>query len=232
LARCPPARWSSFSPAAARCVSKGAVAGTGESGATILIRRRAFTLIELLVVIAIIGLLIAILAPSLSAARGNARRATCASNLRQIGVALRTYLGDSNDRFPYASAMPSITGAFPLDGNDPVYIADVLFGKDDNPSKVFRCPNDQGTSDRGEPNGYKSYFDTERSSYAYRFSLGGETMQEYVRRFEEHHPDAKIRMNSVWIFQDYNNFHAAGGTPGARRYLYIDGHVTDYEIDH
>jgi prepilin-type N-terminal cleavage/methylation domain-containing protein len=197
----------------------------------ILIRRRAFTLIELLVVIAIIGLLISIVVPSLGAARANAKRAVCASNLRQIGVALRTYLGESNDVFPYASAMPSITGALPLDGNDPVYIADVLLGTHNDPSKVFKCPNDQGASDRGAPNGYKSYFDTERSSYAYRFQLGGQTLADYVRRMEEH-PGVKVRINSTWIFQDYNNFHAQAGTPGARRYLYIDGHVTDYEIDH
>ena len=36
----------------------------------------------------------------------------------EIGIALRTYLGWSNDRFPYASAMPSITGALPLDDDD------------------------------------------------------------------------------------------------------------------
>jgi len=107
----------------------------------------------------------------------------------------------------------------------------VLLGNDDNPSKVFKCPNDQGTSDRGEPNGYKSYFDTERSSYAYRWQLGGETLAEYARRMEEHTGN-KVRINSTWIFQDYNNFHAVGGAPGARRYLYIDGHVTDFEIDH
>ena len=35
--------------------------------------------------------------------------------------------------------------------------------------------------------------------------------------------------NTVWIMRDYNNFHGEGGKPGARRYLYIDGHVTDFE---
>jgi len=36
--------------------------------------------------------------------------------------------------------------------------------------------------------------------------------------------------NSIWIMRDYFNFHGEAGTPGARRYLYIDGHVTDYEF--
>ena len=47
--------------------------------------RRGFTLIELLVVIAIIAILAAILFPVFARARENARKATCQSNLRQIG---------------------------------------------------------------------------------------------------------------------------------------------------
>ena len=51
---------------------------------------RAFTLIELLVVIAIIALLIGILLPALSSARNSARTAICQSNLRQLGIGVRT----------------------------------------------------------------------------------------------------------------------------------------------
>ena len=57
-------------------------------------RRRAFTLVEMLVVIAIVGLLAALLFPVFARARANARRATCASNLKQIGVALGLYAQD------------------------------------------------------------------------------------------------------------------------------------------
>lgn len=59
-----------------------------------------FTLIELLVVVAIIGILVAMLLPALTTAKERARRASCQSGLRQLGLALQMYGLDNNDRLP------------------------------------------------------------------------------------------------------------------------------------
>jgi len=70
-------------------------------GSTRPIRKvSGFTLIELLVVIAIIAILAAILFPVFSRARENARRSSCQSNLKQIGLGIMQYTQDYDERMP------------------------------------------------------------------------------------------------------------------------------------
>ena len=64
--------------------------------------RRGFTLIELLIVIAIIAILAAILFPVFARVRENARRSSCASNLKQIGLGIAQYSQDYDEIFPAA----------------------------------------------------------------------------------------------------------------------------------
>ena len=85
--------------------------------------RNSFTLIELLVCIAIIGVLAAMLVPILSHAREKSRRINCASNLRQLGIALQLYAEDHDGSFP-----DEISGLIVEN-----YISE---------SKIFSCPSD------------------------------------------------------------------------------------------
>jgi prepilin-type N-terminal cleavage/methylation domain-containing protein/prepilin-type processing-associated H-X9-DG protein len=66
------------------------------------VKKRGFTLIELLVVVAIIALLAAILFPVFARAREQARKASCQSNLKQLGLAVAMYIQDYDGMYPYA----------------------------------------------------------------------------------------------------------------------------------
>lgn len=67
-------------------------------------RPAGLTLIEILIVIVIIGVLAALLFPVARGMRERAQSAVCAQNLRQIGIGLRSYISENNDRFPDGAA--------------------------------------------------------------------------------------------------------------------------------
>jgi prepilin-type N-terminal cleavage/methylation domain-containing protein len=105
---------------------------------------KGFTLIELLVVIAIIAILASILFPVFARARENARRASCMSNLKQIGLGLLQYTQDYDEKF--VGSWYSGTGAQRPDGHsDPSYPYwhwnDSIepYVKSD---QIFDCPSD------------------------------------------------------------------------------------------
>ena len=72
--------------------------------------RRAFTLIELLVVIAIIAILAALLFPVFAQAKEAAKKTSCASNLKNIGLAMTLYGSDNDDYFPNTNVTGLWTG--------------------------------------------------------------------------------------------------------------------------
>jgi prepilin-type N-terminal cleavage/methylation domain-containing protein/prepilin-type processing-associated H-X9-DG protein len=103
---------------------------------------RGFTLIELLVVIAIISLLAAILFPVFARARENARRASCQSNLKQIGLGLLQYVGDYDDTMPFSF--------FGTAGNSDATNykwMDAIYPYVKN-EQIFTCPSDNASNSR------------------------------------------------------------------------------------
>jgi len=97
---------------------------------------RAFTLIEILVVVAIIGILAAILFPVFARVRENARRSSCASNMKQIGLGLIQYSQDYNERLPVTPKGNTTTLAEYIGGwAGPIY----PYVKS---RKIYACPSD------------------------------------------------------------------------------------------
>jgi prepilin-type N-terminal cleavage/methylation domain-containing protein/prepilin-type processing-associated H-X9-DG protein len=129
--------------------------------------RQGFTLIELLVVIAIIAILASILFPVFARARENARRTSCLSNLKQIGLGFQQYTQDYDEKFP----LPIPNFSTPIDQLDqsaPGYIFTMsngtTFGKwitwmDElhpyvKSSQIYVCPSGRPRSPNAGSYGY------------------------------------------------------------------------------
>jgi prepilin-type N-terminal cleavage/methylation domain-containing protein/prepilin-type processing-associated H-X9-DG protein len=102
--------------------------------------RKGFTLIELLVVIAIIAILAAILFPVFARARENARRASCQSNLKQIGLGIAQYTQDYDETYPALGLDYDGDGATTWSATDAGW-ADLLqpYVKS---YQIFQCPSE------------------------------------------------------------------------------------------
>jgi len=108
-------------------------------------QRRGFTLIELLVVIAIIAILAAILFPVFAQAREQARKSSCLSNTKQMGIALAMYRQDWDGGGPFGGWPVSNTGAANVHSPTSKYHEDWQFTLQPyaKNAKIFRCPSDK-----------------------------------------------------------------------------------------
>ena len=126
-----------------------------------------FTLIELLVVIGILGVLAAILFPVFGRVRDQARRASCISNLKQLGLAMLQYTQDNDERLPNASHGGDVgmaqSGVWMYYSTYPAFDAENGF----DPSRssifpyvkskaVFVCPSDSAGQKAGNSYAYNS----------------------------------------------------------------------------
>lgn len=140
-------------------------------------RKSAFTLIELLVVIAIIAILAAILFPVFARARENARRTSCQSNLKQIGIGMLQYVQDYDEKVPrsYYGIDRDASGAGRWKWMD------VIFPYVKN-EQIFNCPSDiltatRVSADKGAV--YKYHDGTVSDSLGYNYGSYGANQTYY-----------------------------------------------------
>jgi len=125
--------------------------------------RNGFTLIELLVVIAIISILAAILFPVFARAREQARKASCQSNLKQIGIAFTMYTQDYDERYPAAA-----NGSAVENGKSNRWY-DVLNPYIKNKQQIWICPTAGPLTRYGGSDGY--------TYGGYAYNVGGSSIR-------------------------------------------------------
>lgn len=172
--------------------------------------RRGFSLVEMVVVVGIVGVLMAIIIPSVQTVRDRAWEAECQSNLRNIGTFLESYRQKSEGLLPRAAPLPSGDPYAPPDGLNGVF--DGLHPAD---SRVYLCPADHDHESAGIGT---SYFYV-AGAFMLISPLGDFAAARETTRFFEGPAGHGIPV--VWDSADRHFI----GTDLPRNGLYWDGHV-------
>jgi len=217
-------------------------------------RSVGFTLIELLVVVAIIALLAAILFPAFARARENARRSSCQSNLKQIGLGMLQYTQDYDEYFPLGggSNLAGTDTTCQLDGSaGPTEIGSplgpaMLVQPYIKSTQIFLCPSDTRTVNAAYPGNLCSYgFNANvigafnNPSYIKRVNQAKLSQTSYtILCYESLYAPASGRFMTVGC-PDWNlSFYDPAPNPdiahiihnGGADWLLADGHVKWYNI--
>lgn len=158
---------------------------------------RGFTLIELLVVIAIIALLAAILFPVFARARENARKSSCANNLKQIGFGLAQYTQDFDETLTRGWYGSANSGSDPVDKYkwmDAIY----TYVKNE---QLFNCPSHSINTKYKYRNGtnYGSYAGS--TAYWGQLNPGGPMIKSL--------PDIEAPAETIYAVDGAGNFEIA-----------------------
>lgn len=168
------------------------------------IRKNGFTLIELLVVIAIIAILAAILFPVFGRARENARRSSCQSNLKQIGLGLLQYMQDYDEITPAAWFAVNLTGGDGSSNATDRYKWMDAIQPYTKSEQIFNCPSHTTTLPYSFRNGvnYGSY--AINASYAGNSAFNGVDPTSPTSDYNNGGAAAQVRVTLASIVEPAN----------------------------
>ncbi|RYG64639.1 DUF1559 domain-containing protein [bacterium] len=195
--------------------------------------RRAFTLIELLVVIAIIAILAAILFPVFGRARENARRSSCQSNEKQIGLGSLQYMQDYDEKFVFQYSSNNVPISTPMGSGDAFSIPDKLQAYIKS-EQIWKCPSGTGSGRisyhyNGNLAGLSQASVTESARVAMlRDPANGSTFNVFYMRPEGGYPNQDAATISVSADNERRDYTLNNPKPPhfeGYNMLFADGHV-------